>query len=384
MSSSRAPEGVPARPIPILFVTRQLDSGGLERDVAKLALGVDRKRFTPFVAAFQGGGLRWNELQQAGIPVFDLRMSGLRSPKIFGSLFRFMRIVLREKIRLIHAYDASVVLVEPVARLLRVPVVLAATVGHRDLLDEKTKRQLMVTDKKVDAIIVNCQAMSRHLANDFAVSPERIALCYNGVDTSQFYPGPASRPAALADASVVIGSICVLRPEKRLELLIEAFARVRRLTPGLKLLIVGSGPELPMLQAKSSEYGIADDCVFLPAVPDVASLLRGINIFVSCSSSEAFSNAILEAMACGCCPVGSGVGGTPELIEDGQRGLLFETNNALDLSYKLERLVNDPDLRTRLARNAASFAAKDLNMQKALDRMSEIYQQQLTAKGEYA
>ena len=370
------------RPLPILFVTRQMDSGGLERDVAKLALGLDRRRFTPYVAAFVGGGLRWKELQQAGVPVFDLGVRGVRSPKILASFIRFVRIVLSKRIRLVHAYDASVVLVEPVARLLRVPVVLTAVVGHRDLLDEKTKRQLSASDKKVDGIVVNCLAMQRHLAEDYGVSPARIALCYNGVDTSQFSPGEACRPEALAGADLVIGSVCVLRPEKRLELLVEAFARIRGLASGVKLLIVGSGPELSMLQAKAAEHGVTADCVFLPAVPNVASLLRAIDIFVSCSSSEAFSNAILEAMACGCCVVGSAVGGTPELIKDGKRGLLFEPNNALDLSHKLECLLNEPDLRLRLAENAATFAAQDLNMQKALHRMSEIYEQQLTAKGE--
>jgi glycosyltransferase involved in cell wall biosynthesis len=86
-------------------------------------------------------------------------------------------------------------------------------------------------------------------------------------------------------------------------------------------------------------------------------------------------------MACGCCPVGSRVGGTPELIEDGKRGVLFESGNAKELSAKLKQLVQDEELRKRYGQNAARFAAEQLNMQVALDRMSQIYENGLKQKG---
>ncbi len=168
-----------------------------------------------------------------------------------------------------------------------------------------------------------------------------------------------------------------------MELLIEAVAPLRELRPGIKLLIVGSGPELPKLQAHAAALKMENDCVFLPAVKGVAPYLRAMDIFVSCSSSEAFSNAILEAMACGCCPVGSRVGGTPELIEDGQRGFLFESGNVNDLSNKLATLVSNDELRKRFSSRAAAFAANELSMQAALDRMSRIYQEQLQKKGKW-
>ena len=126
-----------------------------------------------------------------------------------------------------------------------------------------------------------------------------------------------------------------------------------------------------------------NDCLFLPAVKRVAPFLRAMDIFVSCSSSEAFSNAILEAMACGSCPLGSRVGGTPELIEDGERGLLFRSGDVHDLSDKLAILVSNDALRQRLAANAAAFAATELSMQAALDRMGRLYREQLDKKGKW-
>jgi L-malate glycosyltransferase len=362
------------RPIPVLLTVRKLDWGGIERDVTKFAVGFDRSRIVPHVAVYQGGGLRSDEIQRAGVPVLDLRVRSLVSPGILTSMRAFRRYIRQHRIQVVHAFDTSVVLIAPLSRLLRVPLVLSSTLGRRDLYDPKTQRQLPFTDRLVDGIVVNCEAMRRHMIDDYHVPPRRTLLCYNGVETSEFFPAPGAKPASVSDASLVIGTVCVLRPEKRIELLIEAFAAVRKRVPGSKLLIVGSGPELPKLQRQASELAIVEECVFLPAVPEVAPLLRAIDIFVSCSSSEAFSNSILEAMACGCCPVGSRVGGTPELIEDGKRGLLFENGNVLELSTRIALLAENSALRTTLAHNATAFASQELNMQVALNRMTCIYE----------
>lgn len=371
---------VPA-PVSVLVVVRKLDYGGIERDVAKLVVGLDRHRFTPSVAVYQAGGSRAEEVTRAGIPILDLNVSSLAAPGALLSATKFCRWILSNRVRIVHAWDASVVFAAPLARLLRVPLVLTSALGHRDLFDPKTEKQLAFMDSFVDQIIVNCLAMRRHLAEDYDVNPSRIRLCYNGVETNEFYPGERLKPGIVETACLVIGTVCVLRTEKRLDMLIAAFALVRDLKPGLKLLIVGSGPELPKLTAKAAQLGVQEQCMFMPAVSNVAPYLRGMDIFVSCSSSEAFSNAILEAMACGCCPVGSRVGGTPELIEDGERGLLFESGNVEELAQKLRLLIENDDLRKKFASRAAEFAARDMNMQVALDRMSEIYREGLERKG---
>jgi glycosyltransferase involved in cell wall biosynthesis len=370
-------------PVPIALFVRKLDWGGIERDVTKLAVGLDGGRFAPHVVVFESGGLRYEEVRQAGLPILDLEISSLTSPRTIRSAVRLGNWLLGHHIRLIHAFDGTIVFTAPLARLLRVPVILSSTLGHRDLFEPKTRKQLAFTDRLVDAIVVNCQAMRRHMIEDYGVTPERTILSYNGVETAEFFPLEGPKPAPVADASLVIGSVCVLRPEKRMELLIAAFAAVRPIRPGMKLLIVGSGPELSKLQAEAARLGVENDCLFLPAVKRVAPYLRAVDIFVSCSSSEAFSNAILEAMACGCCPVGSRVGGTPELIEDGERGLLFRSGDLQDLSDKLASLISNNELRRQFASNAAAFAATTLNMQAALDRMSRIYREELDKKGKW-
>jgi glycosyltransferase involved in cell wall biosynthesis len=370
----------PAKPVPILLTVRELNLGGIERDVTQIALKIDRSRFEPHVASYRSEGFRYEELSDAGVPFLHLPLTSLKSPTAISAAMRVRRYIREHGIRLVHGYDSSAVFVAPIARALRVPAVLSSTLGNRNLLDPRTRRQVRWTDKIVDSIVVNCEAMRRHMIDDEHVASERIEICYNGVDTTEFYPDTARQPKSNANAPFVIGAVCVLRPEKALNLLQEAFARVRHLKPGMKLVIVGSGPELSSFHANSRRLGLQDDCEFVPATRSVPQFLRSIDTYVSCSHSEAFSNTILEAMACGCGVVGSRVGGTPELIGNDERGLLFQPGDAGDLAAKLTTLIENESLRRELGTHASEFARRKLSIEIAAERMAEIYELMLSRK----
>ena len=186
---------------------------------------------------------------------------------------------------------------------------------------------------------------------------------------TQFQPRETERDSPPQNP-FTIGVVCALRPEKDLGTLIEAFARVRR--PGLRLLIVGSGSMLANLRLQAAASGLAGDCTFVPATGDVAQWLRAIDIFVLPSRSEALSNSLLEAMACGCCPVASRVGGTPELIRHGKNGMLFEAGDVEGLSSVLETLVELRVLREQLAARSA-LTAQQFSIGASARCMEEIY-----------
>jgi glycosyltransferase involved in cell wall biosynthesis len=105
----------------------------------------------------------------------------------------------------------------------------------------------------------------------------------------------------------------------------------------------------------------------------VADWLHAIDIFVLPSLSEALSNSLMEAMACGCCVAASGVGGNPELVVDGETGMLFEPRDAVGLAEVLRLLVRDPTRRHELASNAARLIHSRFSLAAAARRMGEIY-----------
>jgi len=360
---------------PILLMVRQLHYGGCERDLTRIATGLDPSRFEVHVGCFDPEGFRRKEIEAAGIPVnvFPVRsfayLSVLRAGRVFGDYVR------RRRIRLVHAYDyPTAMFAAPAGKFYRVPAVIISQLSYRTLRRPSERRVLRICDHLADIVVVNCHALERHMTQDEGVPPSRLYLCYNGVDTSVFYPGP--RPGG---SRVVIGSVCVLRPEKRIDLLLDAFYRVRQLQPGIELVIVGDGPLRSQLEHQRDSLGLGDSCRFVAANSGVAEWLRRMDVFVLPSSSEAFSNALLEAMACGCAPIGSRVGGMPELIEHGQRGFLFESGNVEDLASRLTELVRDAALRERFSKAAAAFARETLPMERAVSTMTRLYERMLEA-----
>ena len=293
-----------------------------------------------------------------------------------------MRRYIRDHgIQVVHSYDSSGVLGSTVARAIGVPLVIGSQLSHRDILDPRTRMFLRSVDRFADAILVNCEAIRKYMMAVEGIAENRLELCYNGVVTTEFYPAKEPLPQELNGASFVIGTVCVLRPEKALSLLQEAFSRVRHLKPGMKLVLVGSGGELANLQANAARLGIADDNVFVPATSEVAKWMRALDIYVLPSMSEAFSNSLLEAMACGCAVIGSRVGGTPEMIGTaGDRGFLFESGNVADLAAKFEQLIVNDELRKDFGVRAADYVRRNLTIEIAAERTGAMYERLLERK----
>jgi len=361
---------------PVLLMARELDLGGSERQMTEVAKALDRSRFEPHVGCFRPGGLRGKELQAAGVPIAHFPVYSFVSPRAVFGAWQLARYIRRHKIRLVLTYDFPLtVFAVPVAHFFTSAVVMSSARCHRDLIPFNYLRLIRKTDRLVDAIVVNCEFLRRHLEKDENVPASRIQLCYNGIDLEQFRAGSSPRPTRLPSDAFVIGVVCALRPEKSLSTLLKAFAEIRNLRPGTKLAIVGSGPMLDQLQSEARALGIWNDCVFEPSTSQVADWLRAIDIFVLPSLSEAFSNSLMEAMACGCCAVASNVGGNPELVRHQETGLLFEAGDAAGLASALRALIDDQSLRQRLRTAGERMLHDRFSIRASAQRMGEIFAQ---------
>jgi glycosyltransferase involved in cell wall biosynthesis len=254
----------------------------------------------------------------------------------------------------------------------RTPVVISSQRSSRDLTPGIYHHLLRITDRLVDAIVVNARAIEQALIAHDKVPSRKIHLCYNGIRTDIFCP-PPDRFSSAAKEPLIIGSLSVLRAEKSLHTLIEAFARVQPRFPQARLKVIGSGPMLSGLQKLAARLGLDGLCCFEPDTRQVVEALHSIDIFVLPSVSEALSNALMEAMACGCSVIASNVGGNPELVSSGENGLIFQTGNAADLADKLFTMLERPDLRRKYAQAAARRIASDFSVTASLKRMQDIY-----------
>ena len=360
-----------ASPTPILLMVRELNLGGSERQMTEIAKAMDRSRFEVHAGCFRPAGLRGDELRAAGIPIAHFPVPSLLSVPGAIHIGAYIR---AHGIRLVHTFDTPANLYGvPAARMAGCPVVVSSQRVDRSLWPPVVRHGLRLTDRIADAVVVNCEFLRRRMRDEEKAPADKIHLCYNGIDTVAFHPRRGPRHEAVKDAAIVIGVVCGLRPEKGLETLLDAYAALHGSQPGMKLVIIGSGPCLGALETHASALGILPECIFEPATSRVADWLHSIDIFVLPSLSEALSNSLMEAMACGCTVAATRVGGNPELVINGQTGMLFESRDVAGLAEILRLLTGNPELRGELARRGTCFIQERFSLPAAARRMGEIY-----------
>jgi L-malate glycosyltransferase len=366
-------------------MSQSLDLGGSERQLAELAMSLDRRVLDPTVVCFNSRGVRSDDLRRAGVPVVEFPVRSFVAPHTLSVAWQFGRWLRRRRIALLHAFDVpAVAFAVPVARAAGVPVVLSSQRGDRRLFTPAAQRGLRITDRLADGIVVNSEYLRRVLVGEFGVRDEKIQTCRNGLDVEVFNPDGRSRteddarlkPRATG-MGLVVGFVAALRPEKSIETLIDAFSRLAN--HAHRLVIVGDGPSRETLESRARELHVGDRCRFVPATADVASWYRNIDVFVLPSLNESFSNSLMEAMACGCVAVASNVGGNTELVRDGENGLLFEPGDTAGLVRQLEKALGDADGRRRLAAAGVRTIREGYTSERTASRFGELYRSMIEA-----
>src|SRR5438105_858643 len=143
--------------IPVLLVARELGGvGGIERDVSKFARYLGAYGITPHVACFNPGGLRWQEIEAAEIPVVSVPVTSFKSRSVISG-FRILRSYIKEHdIKIVHAFDIPTdVFSLPVAWLAGVPVTISSQLSYRELSPRSMRLLLTIVDRFATALFVN-------------------------------------------------------------------------------------------------------------------------------------------------------------------------------------------------------------------------------------
>jgi L-malate glycosyltransferase len=358
-------------PVPVLLTAHSIGPGGGERQLALTALGLDRDRFAPHVLSLEGGF--WEDrLRAAGVPLYRWPVASFIQPRSLIEAWRLRRRWLELGIRIVETFDFTMNLVAiPVARATPGVVSLASQRCHLQLVPRKYLGATRVLHRLAHGVVVNSSALAEEVTRECRVPRERLYVCPNGIDTATFSPEGRERIAVLAGATVVVGTVSVLRPEKNLPLLLRAFARAS--DPGWRLLIVGGGPEQEGLARLAGELGIVERCIFQGSVSNVVPFLRSIDLFVLPSRSEGLSNALMEAMSCGCLPLATDIPGSRELIRSGVEGLLFPNDDLEALTAALREVGSNAGLRARLVEASVSRICGAFSVEAALATRQQVY-----------
>jgi L-malate glycosyltransferase len=360
----------PRRP-GVLLVGDTLNLGGTEGQFAEVACGLDRSRWDLDVCCVRAEGPLRARLEAAGLQPWSVGPRSFRSPALAGSMLRLARHLRRHTVRLVHCFDFySNILGVSAARLAGTPVVIAS---QRDMGNLRSRGQQAIHSLALGLathVLVNSDAIATSLAGTRAARRGRLAVIHNGVDLARFTPvanGSSGR------APVTVGTLANLRPEKGLRQLVEAAAEVARTSPRARFVIWGDGPLRGDLEALIRARGLTGIVEMPGSTRQPESALKGCDVFVLPSLSEASSNVVLEAMGTGLPVVATRVGGLPGLVEDESTGLLVPPNDVPTLAGAILRLLETPGLAATMGARGRVRALAEFSLERMAERVDAFY-----------
>jgi glycosyltransferase involved in cell wall biosynthesis len=347
----------------VAHITLGLDMGGQEKLLVEFARHADRSRFDLQVVSLSTRGVLADEIEACGCPVTALQQpSGFR-PGLFLRLARWFR---RERIDVVHTHDnRPLIYGAGAAFLARVPRVVHTQHGQSLRLSKRQARLVNFMAARTDYFACVSQDSAR-LAVEQGVNPRKVCLVWNGIDTTRFRFAPCS------DGPVV--TVGRLQTEKDHETLIRAAALVVKDDPSFRLEMAGDGPCLPRLQEVTAELGLQNCVRFLGQVRDVPALLERSGLFVLPSLSEGVSLTLLEAMASGVAIVATRVGGNPEVVADGETGLLVPPRDPGALAAAILHLRRDDGERRRLVVNGRERVERWFDVRRMVANYEALYE----------
>ena len=370
-------------PIGVLHVVDCLNVGGTERQLFELMRRLDRTRYRPLLACFKGGGELAPSLHALGIEpiVFPLRGS-LMQPNTAVQVARMAMLIRDRGVRVVHAHDFY----SNVIGVAAASVAGARSIAsRRDLahwLGPTQRKALGLACRVADLVVANAGAVAAQTARDFAVPDGKMHVVPNGIDVARFdlsafrTPDPPLPPGDVAIPRVaMVGSMH--RPDKGHGDLLEAAAILKARGVRAQLVLVSDGSLRPRLEARARELGIAGDVFFLGRRHDVASVLVRCDVVAHPSWSEGFPNAVLEAMAAARPVVATRVGGVPEVMRDGEHGLLVEPRRPAELASALQKLLANPLAAHVMGLRGRQFVERELSLDRMCTRMASLYDQLL-------
>jgi glycosyltransferase involved in cell wall biosynthesis len=257
-----------------------------------------------------------------------------------------------------HGLDAETVTAEPRRRI-----------WFRRLVYHLSHRVLCVSEE-----------LKRFHAKRTGFPERRMEVIHNGVDTNRFAPNPAARAAMrrelrIPDSDLLIGCVGNLSAVKDYPTVLRAIDALSRSCTNYRLIVSGEGPERKRLEEIIRAHPEWKERVRLLGLCNhIPELLNAMDSYVLTSLTEGISNSLLEAMATGLPVVATATGGNPEVVVDGQSGILFPVGDSSCLAAHLVRLQARPEDRSRLGGGALRRVRTSFSLEAMVRNYEELYQ----------
>jgi glycosyltransferase involved in cell wall biosynthesis len=372
-----------SRRLRLAVVVTRLDVGGVPEHIVIL-VGHLAATYDVTVVCREVITQHRSRLERAGVRIKMIDFARLPDPlRDLRALLQLAAFLRREHFDIVHSHMSKGALIGGIAaRIAGAPIVLntAHNFGVLALQNAILRGLFRWYDKTLfaltlDQLVTVSECQKDQIVAEGLVSADKVTTIWNGIDTHSFREralrGPTREELRLARDTVVVVTVARLVWFKAIDVLIEAADLVKS-TSNVQFLVVGDGVLKSRLEQLIERKGLVDRVRLLGERHDVPGLLALADIFALPSVSEGMPIAIMEAMAVGLPVVATAVDGTPELVVDGQTGILVPSGDPSAFANALRPLIADAELRRALGqagRQRVDSGFSDSSMAAATDRL---------------
>lgn len=343
-----------------------------------LVENLDRDRFEPVVLSFTDGPMV-NKLKDMGVQTEVIYTERPFDISKWSKVKRFMQ---TNRISLVHAHGTRANSnVFWAAKRLQLPLVytIHGWSFHPDQKPLLKKIRIMgeqlltsKTDVNISVSMANQESGKKYIKGFQSV------IVNYGIDQKKFNPdrplNNVRKELQIPDDTTIVLFVARFLHQKQPLKLVEAFGRVAHQLPHVKLLMVGDGDQKPRALEMVKALGISDRVIFQPFRQDVPDVLAAADMYVLPSLWEGLPIGLLEAMAMRKAIICTRVDGTPEVIQQGQNGIMINTDKMeTDIGEAIVRLANDPALRSQLGREAQATISSTFSAPTMTRHIESIY-----------
>ena len=365
------------------LVIDELNSGGAQRDLVRLASGLTAAGYDATVLTYWPGDFFASALAEAGVAV-----ERVRSRNRLHLIYAMRRAIRRSRPDVVLSFlRGANVLAELAGAPRRTFAVIAMELNLDTQPNSARRRARYALHRLADAVVSNSHAQRERMLEIAPFLADKTSVIVNGVDLRAFAPPPSPPPARAGQLRLL--ALARLQPQKNPFALLEALDILRREEPALDVAVDWHGDRIAASDRKGAKWarsrrrghteyaerfeqevarlGLQDRFRLRPAAQDVLPLYHAADALVLPSVYEGTPNAVCEAMACGLPVLASRVGDNPRLVEDGRTGFLFDPNSPADAADSIRRFAALPaEARNAMraesrARAEASLSADEFN-----------------------
>jgi len=357
----------------ILMLRSPLGVFGAERVILELAQGLHETQFNPIIGVITNKSGGHQELAKASHELqFQTEIFDSAQPFDWKTVVQIRNYIKKNDIHIVHTHGYKANFYGLMAtRFIRVPII--ATCHPWTETDYSFKARLYTfLDKRWLKKMHRIIAISEEVRQKLPIR-QPVAVIPNGIDLSRFNGGrqvdTLRQQLGFSSSDILIGTIGRLVPEKGYRYLLESMHELCEAHNNIHLVIVGDGPLSKQLKQQVKDRKLEPRVSFLGIRNDTPELLSMMDIFAMTSLSEGLPMALLEAMAARKSVVATAVGAIPEIIRDGNSGMLVPPQDVGALTRALAHLIQN----RKKAQEIGEKARKEVEMNYSSERMAQCY-----------